>query len=242
MRLGAAFLMSAALFTLPLYAQTIQSAHYLEPTDVYGHGAVDGGEYARLRVELSNGTVLDLTYQDAVFEDTAPRLHDFDKDGASEVVTVVSTFDAGARIQIFTLRDGDLVPFASNAPIGTRNRWLAIAGIADFNGDGVSDIAYVDRPHLAKVLRLLSVGAGTRGSKVWELASIPGLSNHHYQAKNIEGGVRQCGEAPAVIVTADADWNNIMETQMDGSVLHSKIVDPYAGSHSFEPFLNCLAK
>lgn len=239
MQLGAVLVAGAALCAVSANAQSIVSAKYVTSTDAYGHGAVAGGEYAELEVTLSDGKRLGVSYRSAVFEDTAPRLHDFDKDGSPEIVTVVSTFAAGARVQVFTLSEGALIPVASNAPIGTRNRWLAIAGIADFNGDGVDEVAYVDRPHLAKVLRLLSVDIDGSTGTTSELVSKSGLTNHHYQAPMIEGGVRSCeGQAP-VIVTADADWKDIVETQLVDGVLRSKTGAPYSGAKSFDPFLTC---
>lgn len=241
MRIGAAVFVGAALFATSVQAQSIVSARYLEPTDVYGHGAVSQGEYARLNVTLNDGVVLNLSYANAVFEDTVPRLHDFDNDGSPEVVTVVSTFDAGARVQIFTLRDGTLVPFASNPPIGTRNRWLAIAGIADFNGDGIDDIAYVDRPHLAKVLRILSVERDGSEVKIWELATKEGLSNHQYQSPKIEGGVRLCETQAPVILTANTNWTSVMETVWQGGGLVSKRIGPYVDDGSFAAHMECDA-
>lgn len=239
MWLGAVVIAGTALIAAPVLAQNIVSAQYLEPTNVYGHGALQDGEYARLQVGLSDGTNLSLTYDDAVFEDTAPRLHDFDKDGAPEVVTVVSTFDTGARIQIFTLHKGVLVPFASNLPIGTRNRWLAIAGIADFNNDGIDEIAYVDRPHFAKVLRILPVSVEVTGGALSEVASKTGLTNHHLGSAMIEGGVRDCEGQIPVILTANSNWQTIVETQLQDGTLHSTSVAPYVGPDSFTRFLTC---
>ncbi|MBU2868542.1 FG-GAP repeat domain-containing protein [Pacificibacter marinus] len=239
MRFGAVLVAGAALCAVAADAQSIVSAKYVTSTDAYGHGAVAGGEYAELEVTLSDGKRLGVTYRSAIFEDTAPRLHDFDKDGSPEIVTVVSTFTAGARVQVFTLHDGALIPVASNPPIGTRNRWLAIAGIADFNGDGMDEVAYVDRPHLAKVLRLLSVDIDGSIGATSELVSKAGLTNHHYQAPMIEGGVRNCAGHVPVIVTADADWKNIVETQFVDGVLHSTTSGPYTGAKSFDPFLTC---
>lgn len=241
MRIGAVLIVGAALFSASVAAQDIASASYLKPTDAYGHGAVEGGEYAELEVTLSDGKRLGVSYRSAVFEDTAPRLHDFDKDGSPEVVTVVSSFAAGARIQIFALRDGRLISIASNPPIGTRDRWLAIAGIADFNADGRDDIAYVDRPHLAKVLRLLSVDLDRMSGSTRELIAKDGFTNHHYASPIIEGGVRSCDTLSPVIVTADAGWQNIVETRMKDGALHNVVVAPYDGADSFQPFLTCPA-
>lgn len=222
-------------------AQDVTSARYIESTDVYGHGAVKNGEYAALEVTFSNGDASTARFENAIFEDTAPRLHDFDHDGSPEIVTVLSGFNGGARVQIFTSRDGTLMPYASNDPIGRRNRWLAIAGIADFDADGVDEIAYIDRPHLAKELVLLSVNPKNNGSAHLKEIRLKGvkLTNHALGAAHIEGGVRDCaGEIP-VIVTANGDWSKIVETVFDGATFQSRIVKNYRSNQSLAPLLAC---
>lgn len=240
MRAAAAVALSAALFAGAAFGQGIVSAHYTQPTDAYGHGALKGGEYAALEVRLSSGQRVTLRYEGAVFEDTAPRLHDFDHDGAPEIVTVLSGFTDGARVQVFGSVDGQVVAFGGNAPIGQAHRWLAIAGIADFNGDGLDEIAYIDRPHLAKTLKLVTVEVDGSKTVFTPLAEAAALTNHHFGAAEIEGGVRICqGDAP-VIVTADAEWMQIIETRFVSGHLASMPVADYTGADSFAPFLRCV--
>lgn len=228
-----------ALVASPLAAAEIASARYSEPTEVYGHGAVKDGEYARMVVTLDDGTTRDVSFKKSVFEDTAPRLHDFNGDGAPEIVTVVSGFVTGAWVQVWFLDDQDrLIPAKASAPIGTRHRWLAIAGIADFDGDGLDEIAYVDRPHLVKELKLLPVDLSAEGMLVPSV-SAPGLTNHHLGSDVIEGGVRICPENLPVIVTANADWTQIIETRWQSGALISTPVAPYKGPESFSPYLRC---
>lgn len=228
------------LVAMPVFAQQIRSARYIEPTEAYGHGALAGGEYAALEVEFSDGSRRSLRWDNAVFEDTRPRLHDFDGDGAPEIVTVVGDMKLGARVQVIAAKDGQLGSYAANAPIGQKYRWLSIAGIADFDGDGVDEIAYVDRPHLAKELVLLSIkndGAGQ--GAVTEMRANAALTNHHLGHAEIEGGVRNCPAAAPVILTADGDWSSIIETTYESGRLVSKPVALYAGPESFAPFLLC---
>jgi len=190
---------------------------------------------------MGDGTTRQLSNADAVFEDTAPRLFDFDGDGTSEIVTVVSGFTTGARVQIYKIENKQIVPMAANAPIGTPNRWLAIAGIADFDGDGVVEIAYIDRPHLARRAVFLSVDP--RPDQTAQLSErrfdAPLLSNHRYGAPMIEGGVRTCGKRPELIV-ASGDWNDIVSVEMRPSGrLASKTLGAYSGPDSFTPHLTC---
>lgn len=239
LRLAAAFVLAASPLAATEITNDITSARYIEPTDVYGHGAVAGGEYAQMRVALSDGTERNVSFKKSIFEDTAPRLHDFDGDGVPEIVTVVSGFATGAWVQVWSLNaSGALIPAKSNAPIGQRHRWLAIAGIADFDGDGVDDIAYIDRPHLTKELVILPVDLAGSGM-LDASARLAGLTNHHLGSAEIEGGIRDCSGHVPVIVTANADWSQVMETRFENGALVSTPVASYVGADSFAPFLIC---
>ncbi|WP_417270262.1 FG-GAP repeat domain-containing protein [Celeribacter sp.] len=238
-----ALVAALAIVAAPVLAQTTQpvitSARYVEPTDSYGHGAVANGEYAALEVMFSDGEHRTIRWGNAVFEDTTPRLHDFDGDGAPEVVTVLSDTKGGAHIQLIKAVDGLLSAAGGSVPIGRRNRWLAVAGIADFDGDGLDEIAYIDRPHLAKELVLLSVDMSAPKTRLTEVARTRGLTNHHYGSAVIEGGVRTCAGEAAVVLTANGDWSQIMETRVVHGELISIPVAPYDGPESFVPYMRC---
>lgn len=229
------------LLCLPqvIFAREIVGAAYVEPTDAYGHGAVAGGEYAGLRVDYDDGSQDVLRFRGAVYEDTAPRLHDFDRDGSPEIVAVASGFQVGAMIQVYETGGARVRLAGENAPIGQRHRWLAIAGIADFDGDGRDEIAYVDRPHLAKVLRLVTVNVADGRARFTPFADASGLTNHHLGSAKIEGGVRQCPGQPPVVVTADADWRQVMETRWQGGALVAEPVGSYSGAESLAARLVC---
>lgn len=202
----------------------ITAASYADPTDVYGHGAVADGEYATLAVTTESG-VFNFEMQAAVFEDTAPRLVDLDGDGAPEVIAVVSGFDTGAQIQIFAEKGGAVMPVAFNWPIGQRHRWLAIAGAADLDGDGRVEIAYVDRPHLAKTLRILEV---RHEGDTWKLVpetNAENHTNHHLGSAVIEGGIRHCDAVE--IITATGDWARIQATTLVDGRLQTRDLGAY---------------
>ncbi|MEM7059736.1 MAG: VCBS repeat-containing protein [Pseudomonadota bacterium] len=144
--------------------------------------------------------------KDMVFEDVAPRCGDFNDDGVPDPVTIVSDAQNGARVMIFV--KGEI--YAQNPPIGTGNRWLAPVGIADFNGDGGLDLAYVDRPHIFGMLRLWSVAEG----RLEQIAELRGFSNHRIGEDFITGGVRDCGQGPEIVVPNDR-WNTLMAVRYD---------------------------
>ena len=83
--------------------------------------------------------------------------------------------------------------------IGQPNRWLAPAGIADFDGDGRVEIAYVDRPHLLGELVFVRL----EGDRLVETARLPGLTNHRIGDDFISGGVRDCGQGPELILAIE---------------------------------------
>ena len=114
-----------------------------------------------------------------VFEDIAPRLWDIDGDGVPEIVAVESDQHLGARLTAWTVQrtaDGThtVVLRAAGDFIGTRFRWLAPVGMADFTGDGRPEIAYVAMPHLARRLVLVRLD----GARFLPVAQLDGISNH----------------------------------------------------------------
>ena len=221
----------------------ITGARYDLPTDVYGHGALPGGEFAGITFFLTGDREIGATLFEAVYEDTAPRLVDLNGDGAPEVVTVRSSFTEGAAIRIWgtiPAPEGTgpevMAVLAETAPIGQRHRWLAIAGIADLDGDGRMDIAFVDRPHLARTLRIVTVDPDPAGWRMTEIASAEGHTNHHFGSPVIEGGLRACDRA---IVTASADWSRVLVSRLDGGAIVTQDAGPYTGPDSMTAATVC---
>jgi hypothetical protein len=120
---------------------------------------------------------------------------------------------------------------ASTAPIGRRHRWLAIAGIADLDGDGRVEVAYVDRPHLARMLRVVEFRKTPEAWQITEDAAAPGHTNHRYGAAEIEGGVFDCGAGPEII-TADTDWARVQATRLADGALTTRHLGAYTGPES----------
>ncbi|CUJ91778.1 hypothetical protein RUE5091_01140 [Ruegeria denitrificans] len=206
---------------IPAVADTITSARFTDPTNRYTHGVLgDDVEYGALEITVSNaaqGLTATLLYRrsaltiklplDRVFEDIAPRIVDVDLDGRFEVIVVESSVHTGAQLAIYDARGKKI---AATPHIGTRFRWLAPIGAADLDGDGLVEIAYIDRPHLAKTLRIWRFQNGA----LTEIATLPGLTNHRIGEDFITGGIRKCRGNREMIVV-NADWSNIVSVSYD---------------------------
>ncbi len=224
-----------SLVTTEIYQHT-QSAWYDDATERYAHGVLgDAIEPSTLMVRDKKGcthsVILD---QEHVFEDLAPRLADIDQDSDPEVITIRSHQNYGAQVAIYKLAEGKLNLLTTTPYIGTSNRWLAPVGIADFNNDGDMDIAFVDRPHLAKTLRVWSY----TDEELQQVASKAGYSNHRIGEAFISGGIKAC-DGKTTMVTADAYWTRILETTLEGEQLLSKDIGEFNGSDSLEQALQC---
>lgn len=217
-------------------AQEIVSARYDGPTTRYPHGVLgDDIEYDTLVVRLSDGREISARWaQDIVFEDLAPRVVDVDGDGAPEVVVVESHETQGARLAIWGIRDGALAQIAATPHIGTRFRWLAPVAVADLDGDGRVELAYVDRPHLAKVLRVWRYGAD---GALTQVASAEGLTNHRIGWDYIAGGLRNCGQGPEMVL-ADAGWANVVAVRLADGALTQQVLGAYS-PEALERALGC---
>jgi len=58
-------------------------------------------------------------------------------------------------------------------------------GAADLDGDGFVEVAFIDRPHLAKVLRVWRYVDGDFA----EVAVMDGVTNHRIGEPDIAGGI-----------------------------------------------------
>lgn len=201
----------------------IYRAWFDGPTTRYAHGvlgdAIEATElWAEAPTAANSCSVLNVRLDEAhVFEDVAPRLLDLDGDGAAELIVVRSHRDLGAQLAIYgDAGDGaGLALIAATPYIGRSNRWLAPIGAADLDGDGMIEIAYIDRPHLARTLRVWRyVPGGLAGQgHLAEVASAGGLTNHRIGDPTIPGGIRDCGQGPEM-VTADAGWSRVIATRL----------------------------
>jgi hypothetical protein len=202
-------LLATMVCAAPSYADTIVSARYTAPTERYAHAVLgDAIEWGALEVTLATGQSVTFTLPlDHVFEDVAPRLADLDRDGSPEVIVVETDMSQGAALAIY----GPQGKITETPHIGTRNRWLAPLGAADLDGDGITEIAYIDRPHLAKTLRIWRYA----DQRLTAAGDLSGFTNHRIGERDIAGGVRTCGDAPQMIL-ASANWSELVSVGWTG--------------------------
>lgn len=199
---------------------SVIEARLVLPTQRYDHGVLgDRTEWGGLDLvvvpcappcqDAGPNRILRLTLpENRVFEDVTARIADVDGDGGAEIIVVETDLRLGASLAIY----GPQGKITATKFIGQPHRWLAPAGIADFDGDGRTEIAYVDRPHLIADLVFVRLEGGT----LVETLRLPGLTNHRIGDDFISGGVRDCGQG-AELVLASKDWTRMMRV-LDGQV------------------------
>ncbi|MGB5556858.1 MAG: VCBS repeat-containing protein [Paracoccaceae bacterium] len=222
----------AALLATSASAEGITTARYTDPTPRYDHGILgDAIEWGALEMTSDQGRRLRVTLPDTrVFEDTEPRVVDLDGDGAAEVITVETDLAKGARLVIY----GPKGLIAATPHIGATHRWLAPIGAADLDGDGFTELAYVDRPHLAKTIRVWRF----RNAALTHVADLPGFTNHRIGEDNIAGGIRTCTGPPEMIV-ADANWSQIHAVTYTNGRFQARALGPHQNRASFAAAMAC---
>ncbi len=217
----------------------IKTAWYDDATNRYAHGVLgDKIEAGALHAKTAEGKRLSITLDKSqVFEDIQPRLADIDGDGRNEIITIRSHNQKGAQIAVFGITKeipNKLSLVASTPYIGQSYRWLAPVGIADFDNDGTMDIAYIDRPHLAKILRVWSY----RNGSLQQVAQKQGLTNHKIGDSFISGGVQQCDKESSMI-TVDSNWERVIKTTLKNGKLTSADIGSYTGRANVDAAIAC---
>jgi hypothetical protein len=150
----------------------IARAWLASPTTRYDHGILgDAVEAGRLNMDRRDGKTGAVTLgSDAVFEDLWPRIVTID--GQPRIVVVKSYLARGSALAIVDPAAMRIV--AETPPIGHPHAWLNPAGVADFNGDGSTDIALVRQPHVVGRLELWSFKDGG----LRKVAEVSDVANH----------------------------------------------------------------
>lgn len=202
-------------------------AVYAGPTDRYDHnimGRIRG--WSRLEVHVAPCSTCESEVrtmridqpQTRVFEDFAPRLWDITGDGRPEIVVVESDLSMGSRLAVWEVTDdtsgASLRRLATTAYLGTKFRWLAPVGTADFDRDGTIEIAYVEKPHLDRVLRLVRFD----GNRLANVASLAGVTNHAIGQEQVESLVRTCDGVSEIIALSD-DGRHVLAITWDNQGL-----------------------
>lgn len=222
-----------ALVASALHADTtIVDAQYSAPTPRYDHAILgDAIEYGALVLQLSDGKTITHTLpKSRVFEDIAPRLVDVDGDGAPEVIVIETLIPRGASLAIYDVKGKR----TATPHIGRTHRWLAPLGATDLDGDGHIEIAYIDRPHLARILRIWRYDNG----RLTHVADHSGLTNHRIGQDFISGGIRDCGTGPQML-TVDASWSRIIASTLDNGQIKTRDIGTFTGPNSLTTALNC---
>lgn len=230
--LGATLACAAPPLRAGTEAPIVTSAEFTDPTRRYAHGVLgDDVEYGALVLYRAGGPITVRLPSSQVFEDLAPRLVDIDADVAPEVMVVISDAQKGAQLAIY---DADGTKIAATPHIGTRFRWLAPIGAVDLDGDGHTEVAYIDRPHLAKTLRIWRF----RDGALEAVGSTPGLTNHRIGEDFITSGIRDCGQGPEV-VTANANWSRIMVSTLTDGQIQTRDIGAFDPVTRLGPALAC---
>ncbi len=153
----------------------IARAWFSDPTDRYRHGVLgDAIEPGALTIERRDRRIESiLAGEDAVFEDREPRVAELEP-RRDNLILVKSYLNRGAALAVVGEREGRFRVIAETPPIGSPNRWLNPAGTADFDGDGMIDIALVRMPHVLGRLELWSWRAGA----LVKHSEFDGVTNH----------------------------------------------------------------
>jgi hypothetical protein len=198
----------------------VTGAQLTQATDRYDHGILgDALEWGGLQIKTPSAAVEVTLPQSRVFEDVEARVADLDGDGEAEVLVVETDMARGASLAVYDAKG----KVTATRYIGRTHRWLAPLGVGDLDGDGLPEIAYVDRPHLAKELVIVQY----RGRKLAQVARISGLTNHRIGDKTITGGLRNCGQGGEAIL-ANSDWTKVMAVRLQSQSLKARPLAAYS--------------
>lgn len=161
----------------------IAEAWLSKPTKRYQHFVLGSSyEAGAVNVRLRNGKLLThVLDKNSVFEDRMARLRDLDGDGKDEVIVVRAYLKSGAALSVYGVKNNKLQLLAETPDMGHPFGWLNPAGIADFDGDGKLEIAFVRKPHVLGQLELWEYSTGSLRLDM----QVGGTSNHAIGSKSL---------------------------------------------------------
>jgi hypothetical protein len=157
-------------------------AQYAKPTTAYHHAILGDAIEGKQLVFVADSIFYEiLLEEDYVFEDIAPRIMDIDGDGRPEIITIRTHKSYGAGIAIYKAQENGLSEFARVKEIGTRFRWLNIVAIADLDNDGITELAWIETPHIGGTLKIAKIKKGILEvvDEAWQ------FSNHAIGERNL---------------------------------------------------------
>ncbi|MEN0086839.1 MAG: VCBS repeat-containing protein [Pseudomonadota bacterium] len=178
----------ARLVFSPETGSKIEWAAFTGATNRYAHGVLgDAIEASGIAVKVRGGELVTVQLNRDVYEDIDPRLVQLDGalDEGLELVVLQSKPDGGGSVAVYGLLENEdgthrLSRLAQTPYIGTPNRWLNVAGIADYDGDGRMEIAVVETPHIGGELQFWRyiTGDDMLANRLDKVAAQRGFSNH----------------------------------------------------------------
>jgi len=207
--------------------KNIREAWLTRPNQRYDHAILgDNIEAGGLAVLMANKQRLE-TFADknSVFEDRMARLVDLDGDGENEIVVVQTDIDLGAAISVYGVRNQEIVKLAQSQSIGQSHRWLNPAVAADFNGDGIVELAWVETPHIGGILKIAQLTGSGIKRKLETIAELSGFSNHTIGSRELMQAVTFDWDKDGLndIILPDANRRKIVVVSLASSQL--KVID-----------------
>jgi len=199
------------------------------PTSRYPHAALGSRQHAAsLHVLPSLAHAQILTYSlplHRVFEDRIPRLVDLDGDGRDEIILVEAEALKGAALVVYGLRNGSVAELARGPYAGSSFRWLNPVGVADFDGDGLLDLASVTTPHIGGVLTLHHY----RPPRLEAYARATDVSNHRMGEleQQLAVVVPQANQRPVILIP-DMQLTSLQALRWDFPGQWTELVRPLA--------------
>ncbi|MEM8688850.1 MAG: hypothetical protein AAGF81_16070 [Pseudomonadota bacterium] len=208
----------------------LKSAWLARPTTRYGHGILgDAIEAGSLVAVTSCGHKMEFVLDETlVFEDRQARIVDLEGDYYAEIVVVEASLDHGAALAVYgpagatCSANGGLKRIARTPFIGTPNRWLNPAGIADYDGDGAKEIAIVVTPHIGGTLQFWSLQDG----KLVLKAKKYGFSNHAIGSREQDLSVTVSREEGDLLFVPDVARSTLMRVELkDGAIESTPVAE-----------------